>query len=222
MDHHIKCVARVLKRLAENPRAPDKPRKVCSICIDLGDLAGAIIDEGFIDAVWQSPEEPNPFGLKGLFYKRKFDNGKKTAAIICYDKTLTGPNATPDGAAERRFIVAKEVSAVFDEDGEKTATAPEIAELVSGMISSPTGITQNSKQIRADYNGVLLAIELIIPYERRRAVIAQGPVTSAVINQLAADCQFPAQFVRIALDQSYMNYITGLRRKAKVADLLVG
>jgi hypothetical protein len=181
------------------------------------------IDEGFIDAVWHSPEEANTVGLKGLFYKRKYDNGKKTAAVICYDKALIGIDATPEQEAERRFIVAKEVSAVFDEDGEKTATAPEIADLVSGMIAKPTGIPQNSpknsKQIWADYNGVLLAIELIIPYERREAIIAQGPVTGETIRRLAADCKFPVEYVRIALDQRYMDYIAGLRRKVKVSAL---
>lgn len=219
MDHHIKCVARVLKRLAENPRSPENPRDVCSICIDLGDLAGAIIDEGFIDAVWQSPEDPNAVGLNGLFYKKKFDGGKKTAAVICYDKTLILENSSPEDEAARRFIIAKEVSAVFDEAGEQTATAPEIAALVSGMIAMPIGNPQNSKQIDADYNGILLAIELIIPFERRREILANGRVTSDVIRQLAAECKFPVQYVRLALDQNYMSYIGKLRKKARIVDL---
>ncbi len=87
------------------------------------------------------------------------------------------------------------------------------------MISKPTVIPQNSKQIRADYNGVLLAIELIIPFERRKTVIAAGPITGAVIRQLALDCKFPVEYVRIALDPSYMNYIAGVRGRAKVEDL---
>jgi hypothetical protein len=219
MDHHISCVAKVLKQLADNPRVPGSPRDVCSICIDLGDLAGAIIDTGFIDAVWHFPSEPNSVGLEGMFVKRKFDNGKKTAAAIFYDKRLSAPEATFEQRAKRRFIVAKEVSGVFDRAGEQTATAPEIRDLVSGMISKSTGVN-DSKQIRADYNGVLLAIELIIPFERRKAIIAQGPITSAVVEKLAQDCCFPAQYVRIALDSRYMNIIDRLRQKAKVKDLI--
>lgn len=218
MDHHISCVARVLKRLADNPRIPDKPRDVCSICIDLGDLAGAIIDEGFIDRFWYSPEESNSVGLEGMFYKTKFDDGKKTQAKICLDEALFAPDVTPEQIAKRRFIIAKEMSAVFDQDGEQTTTAPEIRQLISGIISRSTGFP-NNKQIRADDNGVLLAIELIIPFERREKLINQGPITGSVVERLAADCQFPVEFVRIALDPSYMEYIAALRKKAKVVNL---
>ena len=122
--------------------------------------------------------------------------------------------------AKRRFIFAKELSGVFDQEGEQTVTAPEIRELVSGIISKSTGYPSKNKQIRADYNGVLLAIELIIPYERRTRLIKAGAITSPVVQQLAQECRFPAEYVRIALDPSYMEYIKGVRAKAKVKDLL--
>jgi hypothetical protein len=217
VDHHIGCVAKVLGKLCATLKARACVSDPLSIKISLGDLIGAIIEEGFIARIEQVPSPANDVGLEGLFYKKRFDQGKKIMGVICYDEALVAANRPSEIEARRRFIVAKELSHIFDEDGELTSTAPEILDLMSTLISER--VLDANIQARADHNARLLAIEMIIPFERRIALLAKGPPTGAIVQQLALDCCFPAEYTRIALDPVYNTYVAKLRKKARVTGL---
>lgn len=107
MDHHLKCVARVLKSIATRSHDLRVERVMLSW------LQEAILDEKFIPRIEKIPQPPNAFGMRALFYRRTDDLCPETAVIV-YDATLE------DNEPERRIIIAKELSHIFDEPGERT------------------------------------------------------------------------------------------------------
>jgi hypothetical protein len=202
VDHHIKCVDRALRRIAA------KGHDLRTECVSLSWLQEAILDEKFVPRIEKISRLPNATGVKALFYLRTDDPIPKTAVII-YDVTLELHEP------ERRFIVAKELSHIFDEPAQHTASPAQIDKLVSDLISS--GVRTDAPT-RADKDARMLAIEMLVPFDRRKPLLA-GTVTSEVIQQLAIDCQIPLEWAQIALDPEYNTYIADIRRRAKIADL---
>jgi len=205
MDHHIKCVARVLERISgQHDLRTEK--------IMLSWLQAAILDEGFISRIEKLPMPPNAARLQGLFYRKTWNDGhtEREMAVINYDATLPDENE-----ARYRLVIAKELSHIFDEPGERTATAVQIDELLSGLISEKV---RADPTVRADENARLLAVEMLVPYERRKLLLRK-PVTGLLVQTLAVECGIPLEYARIALDVDHNAIIKAMREKCGIKDL---
>jgi len=76
-----------------------------------------------------------------------------------------------------------------------------------------------SRSVDVDKNGFLLAIEMLIPYERRKLLFNIGNITHDTVKKLAEDCEVPVDIAQMALDEKYHRWISVLREKAKIGDL---
>jgi hypothetical protein len=202
MDHHLNCVDRILRRISQH-------RDIRSSLIRISDLQEAILELGFISRILVKTAPANAVGLEALFYRERYDDGRKEMAVILV-------SGAPELAEpDRRIRIAKELSHIFDREDERTRTASEINEHLSGLISEK--VLQGTPA-RVDENARLLAIEMLIPYERRVPLLA-GLVTHETVEQLAIECCVPVEYARIALDPAYNDRIVEIRTSAGIEDI---
>ncbi len=132
------------------------------------------------------------------------------AANIYYSETLN--------TCWKRFVHCKEMFHLLDEPEQRASTRIQITDLVQA-ITSVTQMGDPEPQEKSERNAMVAAIELLFPWEHRKAL--SGAYASGTYSalDLAEMFKVPERFVATAMSERYSTIITDWRQHLAIEPL---